>query len=179
MCEKCQQKQATVHMQQVINGEKSEYHLCQECASHAESPFSFEHFFQGLLNVFAMAYDHDQDHEHGQETGGAQKHVASPGPRCPVCKMSFLDFKNAGKLGCGECYKTFNREMDAVLKNVQGSSLHQGKFPRKFGAGMMAGRKLEHLRASLAKAIADEAYEEAARLRDVIKALREGGERDE
>jgi protein arginine kinase activator len=77
-------------------------------------------------------------------------------------------------LGCGECYKTFGKELESIFKNVQSSSRHNGKFPQKAGAEHLMKRELDKLRLTLAKAVESEEYEEAAKLRDRIREL-EGG----
>ena len=159
LCEKCLKRPATVHMQQYINGQVTETHLCQECAAQPDSPLSFEQFLHGLLDMF----------------GNMQENVSKQKPetsyRCAVCGLSFENFKRTGKLGCAECYQTFRREMDPILKNIQGSNRHDGKYPHKAGAGMLNRRKIDKLRLELTKAIEEEQYENAASLRDQIREL--------
>ena len=164
ICEKCQQRQATVHMQQTINGWKTETYLCQECASHSDPHISppLEQIFQGLMAAFAAP------HIHQQASGDLQ---ARQDYKCPSCGLTYVAFRNAGKIGCAECYVTFRTQMDAILKNIHASAQHQGKFPRKTGQNMMLRRKAEHLRLSLAKAVENEQYEDAARIRDQIKEI--------
>ena len=161
LCEKCLKRQAIVHMHQIINGQKTEVHLCQDCAGQSDSSLSFEQFLHGLLEVFGGMTDVSAQSPQRQET----RH------RCPVCGLSYEGFKRAGKLGCAECYQTFRREMDPILKNIQGSNRHEGKFPHKAGAGMLNRRKIDKLKVELSKAIEEEQYEDAARLRDQIREL--------
>jgi protein arginine kinase activator len=33
MCEECQMRPATVHITKIVNNEKSQMHLCEECAN--------------------------------------------------------------------------------------------------------------------------------------------------
>ena len=159
LCEKCLKRPATVHMQQYINGQVTEIHFCQECAAQMDSPLAFEQFLHGLLDMFS----------------NMQTNVSKQKPeinyRCSICGLSFDEFKRSGKLGCAECYQSFRREMDPILKNIQGSNRHEGKYPHKAGAGLLSRRKIEKLRIELAKAIEDEQYENAASLRDQIRAL--------
>ena len=159
LCEKCLKRQATVHLQKNINGQKTEIHLCQDCASQSDSTLSFEHFLYGLLDVFGAMPENVSAHK--QE----DKH------RCAVCGLSYEDFKRTGKLGCSECYQVFRREMDPILKNIQGSNRHEGKFPHKAGAGILSRRKIDRLKIELSNAIEEEQYENAARLRDQIREL--------
>ena len=162
LCEKCLKRQATVHMHQIINGQKTEMHLCQECAGQSDSPLSFEQFLQGLMSVF------------GSISENVSPLKTETKYRCPVCGLSYEDFKQTGRVGCAECYQTFRREMDPILKNIHGSNRHDGKYPHKAGAGLLNRRKIDKLRLELSKAIEEEQYENAARLRDQIRALEAG-----
>jgi protein arginine kinase activator len=168
LCEKCQQQQATVHMQQIINGEKTEVHLCSACAEEMEMPISFDNFFQGFLeSVFA-----------NHKASVAEDVQAQPRIQCRVCGLTYNDFKNTGRLGCAGCYDAFRKELGIVVKNMQGSNQHQGKFPKRFGAELAVKRRVEQLRLLLAQAVEKEEYEDAARLRDEIRDLQERGIED-
>lgn len=157
VCERCHQNPVTVHLQQIINGEKTELHLCQECASQFEMPISLEQFFQGFLGSFA--------------TPVREAKTAA----CPECGLSYNSFKNTGRLGCKTCYATFHKELSVLLKSIHGSNEHQGKFPKKTGAELQARRRLQDLRQLLNKAVEGEEFEEAARLRDEIRQMQAGG----
>ncbi|MDR1665269.1 MAG: UvrB/UvrC motif-containing protein [Clostridiales bacterium] len=163
LCEKCQKNQATVHMQQFVNGAKSEIHLCQACSlSLAEMPVSFEHLFQGVLDsLLSMTAD-----------AKTSKKASMPALKCEACGMTYEQFKACGKLGCEACYRTFSNELETLLKNVQGGSVrHEGKFPKRSGVALRQKREVDRLRVLLKKAVDDENFEEAAQLRDRIKVM--------
>lgn len=162
LCEKCHQKPATVHMQQIINGAKTEMHLCQDCSAQIDAPISIEALFNGLLGSFlSMAPEKQSSH--------VPKVLYEP---CPTCGMTYEGFKNGGgKLGCADCYRVFSRELKSIFKNVQASLRHEGKFPQRYGRSMFQKREAERLRELMRKAIADENFEEAARLRDEVRLL--------
>ena len=162
LCEKCHQKQATVHMQQIVNGIKTEIHLCQDCSTQENAPISIEALFNGLLGSFlSMA----------TEKQSTQKFHVKYEP-CQTCGMTYDDFKNAGgKLGCTDCYRFFSRELESILKSVQGSTRHEGKFPQKYGQDMFQKREANRLRELMQKAIENENFEEAARLRDEVRSI--------
>lgn len=162
LCEKCHHKPATVHMQQIVNGAKIEMHLCQDCSAQIEAPISIEALFNGLLGSFlSMAVEKQNSH--------ITRVRYEP---CPTCGMTYEGFKAAGgKLGCEACYRVFSRELDAILKNVQASVKHEGKFPQKFGRALFQKKEAGRLRSLMNKAIEDENFEEAAQLRDEIRVL--------
>ena len=163
LCEKCHQKPATVHMQQFVNGTKTEMHLCHDCSVQIEAPISIDALFNGLLgSIMSMSAE--------AKPGGHFSRVKSE--PCPTCGMTFEGFKACGgKLGCEACYRVFSRELGAILKNVQASMKHEGKFPQKFGQEMFRKKEAGRLRSLMQKVIEEENFEEAARLRDEIRSL--------
>ncbi|MCL2015299.1 MAG: UvrB/UvrC motif-containing protein [Defluviitaleaceae bacterium] len=169
LCEKCNINQATVHMQQIVNGEKTEMHLCQNCSLNIDAAASIDALFNGLLGSFLTG---------GNVEKSNPKIVINYKP-CPRCGMTYDSFRNGGgKLGCAHCYKTFTHELNPILKNVQASVRHEGKFPQKSGRDLFKKREVVRLRGLMQKAIDDENFEEAAKLRDEVR-LMEYVEHDE
>ena len=132
----------------------------------SDSPISLENIFKGLM-------------ESVQSTGAIpqpnspkfpQKARKAPGP-CAVCGLNYEQFKTTGKLGCESCYQAFPKEIVALFKNVQNSSRHEGKYPKRSGAGIRQRREVDKLRNNLQQAVEDENYEEAARIRDQIRSM--------
>jgi len=125
-------------------------------------PINFENLFHGFLDsLLSMSATNKQNNQK------PEKSIV----KCPTCGMTHEGFKASGKLGCVDCYRTFARELEAVLKNVQGSTRHEGKFPRKSGLVLFQKREVDKLRQQLIKAIENENFEEAAQLRDRIRAM--------
>jgi protein arginine kinase activator len=86
--------------------------------------------------------------------------------------MTYDDFRKVGRLGCAECYPTFKRSLGSLLKRIHGSPMHVGKSPlRLLKSSKVAKSELLELKRKLEKAIEQEAFEEAARLRDQIRRL--------
>ena len=52
---------------------------------------------------------------------------------CSVCGQKLSAFYKTGYLGCENCYKEFESEITATLKNIQGGSFHVGKKPEFYG----------------------------------------------
>jgi len=158
LCEKCKKNAATVHMQQFIGGMKKEIHLCQECSFQMDMPISIENIFQGFLTSLQSM----------TATMSAKNPPVAP---CSRCGMTGEQFKSGGKLGCEACYQAFAKEIEALFKNVQSATRHEGKFPRRMGVDLRVRREADSLRLQLKKAVDDENYEEAARLRDQLRSI--------
>jgi len=152
-------------MQQFVNGQKVELHLCQQCAFKIDNPemlVSLENIFKGFLDQLNTKYFNQPSAPH-------RAHTAPKA--CTRCGMTFQKFKTGGRLGCDVCYFSFKKEVEVLLKNVQGSTRHEGKVPRRMGGAILSKRLLGELRAAQQLAVEQENYEEAARLRDEIRAL--------
>ena len=163
LCNECQEKLATVHLIQVINGQKIENHLCESCASKKgglifdpSQKFSLPNLLGGM---FGSVY-------------GVQDMPAKGKPaQCPNCGVSFMDIKQVGKLGCSECYKFYEQEMEASLRRIHGNSQHSGKIPRRGGEKFLAKKQLDELKNRLQEAVRAEQYEKAAEIRDQLKEM--------
>lgn len=164
-CERCKENEATIIAIQINNGKTQEVHICEKCAQENSSnnlaiPMSFQDFFQGILDIIGM------NSQYNYYTNGK----ISIESNCHVCGMTYSEFKKTGRLGCENCYRTF-KQLDTVLKNMQGSNKHLGKIPNRGRSELVVKRELDKLRQQLSEAIKTEKYEDAARLRDKIRAI--------
>ena len=83
--------------------------------------------------------------------------------------MNYGDFAKNGRLGCAGCYASFQKPLATVIKQVQRSCCHVGKKPSRIPKETRSVHDLRQLQEKLRKSIQEEAFEEAARLRDEIK----------
>jgi len=170
LCEKCQKNTATVHMKGLVNGTLKEVHFCQECSINMvnmEMQLPLGNIFKDIMeSVQSMGAQMTI----GQPANTRPIQHKAPGP-CTVCGLNYEQFKTIGKLGCEACYQAFPKEIVALFKNVQGSTRHEGKFPKRYGSQILQQREVDKLRSILKKAIDDKNYEEAARIRDQIRAM--------
>lgn len=172
MCEECGKNPATVRFEQVVNGKKTVMNLCADCAGRRGV---FNVFFQPTFSINSLL---------SALLGSQMKALPAPEigeeeRRCRICGMSYRDFARVGRLGCSRCYETFEDRLNPLLRRIHGSDRHIGKAPVKAGGAAKVRRELEDLKKQLAAAIATEAYEKAAELRDKIKAIEEKLRRDE
>lgn len=163
VCNACKTNQATVHLTEIVDEEMTELHLCESCARKKSASME-QHF--GLSDLLAGLADFGTPL--GEET---EVKLA-----CQSCGMTYDDFKRVGRLGCSHCYQAFQKSLAGLLRRIQGSGQHVGKSPKKEGSPktpVEAKPKsdLELLHEKLKKAIQEEAFEEAAKLRDKIRTL--------
>lgn len=162
MCEACGKKVATVHWTEMVNDVIRKMHLCQACAAakglDVNNPAAFSDVLLGLGVQ--------------KEPAAKEREVA-----CPLCHMRIADFKKTSRLGCQACYDTFADELKPLLEAMHKGQQHVGKVPAypqdaptaPLGAPLPPLPSLAVLRQKLDGAIAAEQYEEAARLRDLIR----------
>ena len=171
LCENCHQKEATVHLTQIVDGKVEKYHLCEGCAE--EKGIDVHGQPMDLGGVLANLKE---------QLAHLKENAEEPGPSrpavCPSCGMTRTEILKKGRLGCDRCYEFFAAEMLPVVVSLQHGDQHLGKVPRHASARMKNSVEQARLRRELDKAVAGENYELAARLRDQIKALpAEGADR--
>jgi len=164
-CDICGKKKATVHLTEIVDEQMSELHLCEDCAR--EKSVQMEQQF-GLADLLAGLTDF----------GKQVKDVEKVKLKCPNCGLTYDEFRKSGRLGCSQCYRSFQEYLVTLLKKIHGSSQHLGKAPVNIPQSVKTKiDSLQELRSQLLKAIQNENFEEAARLRDQIRELEKRGEK--
>ncbi|MFD2925265.1 UvrB/UvrC motif-containing protein [Halobacillus naozhouensis] len=168
-CQRCHNRPATVHLTQLLNGEKTEIHVCEQCAK--EKGYMHDHEENFILNdlltgLFNFETKHSlKGHPHSAPSPKEQL-------KCPNCGLTFQEFAKAGKFGCAECYKTFDDKLNPILRRVHsGNTRHDGKIPRREGGNLHLKRQMDEYKSDLQRLIEQEEFEEAAKVRDEIRSL--------
>ena len=94
---------------------------------------------------------------------------------CPVCGITFFEFRNEGRLGCPHDYVCFEAELEPLIVNIHGATEHVGKRPRRASGDSDWQTDLIRLRRELKEAIEEERYELASELRDEIQRIEKNG----
>ncbi len=160
LCSICKEKTATVHLTQIVGDKMQKMDLCEDCAKAKgiNDPTGF-----GLADLdLVLGLGASQQIE--QSAGGVEL-------KCPRCGFTQADFKKSGRLGCPECYQTFAEGLGGLLKTMHKGTRHAGKTPEALRSSRDLSDRLKTLETKLARAIKDENFEQAAALRDEIKAM--------
>lgn len=184
LCDNCKKNKANVSYTEIINGEKREMHLCEECSHklgvdniNFNIPIDFSSFFGGLLE------DEVYNTPEFMPLFNTVKEL-----KCDNCNMTYDEFIEKGKFGCPECYNVFSSKIDSLLRRLHGSSKYTGRKALNVGNNEKDNNinpknsenteskkesktkgKIEKLQDDLKKAISEERYEDAAKIRDEIK----------
>jgi protein arginine kinase activator len=169
---KCQQcdKSATFHITELTGGKPQELHLCEEHArqylTQTEEEPSVTPSLAGVL-------------AHQLAVGQTAEELARLDQRaCPVCGITFYEFRNHGRLGCPYDYVCFQQELEPLIVNIHGDTEHVGKRPKQYAAGTENRTQLIRLRREMKEAITEEDYERASELRDEIRGIEESPKDD-
>lgn len=155
-CQLCSNP-ATVHLTDIVDSHKKEMHLCQSCAEQQQMLNKKQE-----LNLPAILQSLIGQHL-GQQTDELSRLT------CPACGIKYMEFRAQGRLGCPHDYLVFRDGLAPLLQRIHRSDRHLGKVPHRsiLPAEQMA--ELVELRRRLQIAIDREAFEEAARLRDLLR----------
>ncbi|WP_377887120.1 UvrB/UvrC motif-containing protein [Alkalihalobacillus sp. R86527] len=175
-CQECGERPATLHFTKIVNGQKTEFHICEMCAKEkgdvepGTNHFSIHNLLSGLLNFETPINESSSHPIYNKERQS-----------CPKCGLTYQQFTQVGRFGCSECYNTFSENLDPIFKKVHGgNSVHSGKLPKRAGAAIEIERKVQNLRSKMQEYIQQEEFEKAAETRDLIRSLEykasEGGE---
>ena len=153
-CDKCD-KPATVHLTEILNGEKIEKHLCEDCAATEGITIKSNVPISQLLEDFILQTTTAEDLDD---------------LTCDICGLSFTDFRTQGLLGCPNDYDAFGSALEPLLQRAQEGAVHHvGKVPSRAKVDQKKNASILRLRQDLKRAVEIEDYERAAKLRDQIK----------
>jgi protein arginine kinase activator len=159
ICNQCQERDAVVHLTQIVDNAVTQVHLCEKCAAE-----------RGIETSSSTA-----THVLGEFLQAAQQQAAQmPGDaaRCSYCGTSLRDFRASGRLGCARCYGAFEQSLRDLLRRVHGSATHVGRtYAAADEPALERDATLSELRGRLADAIRGEEFELAATIRDQIRTL--------
>lgn len=162
LCQNCHKNLASVRYAEVVDGKVSDLHLCQDCLAAREGSVSPGFEFATPTPFLRKKKD------------AAVAEAGAEDRSCTACSTSLQGIMETGKVGCNVCYETFPAELEGLLEGIHIALTHRGKVPRLDDARVRVRSELQSKRALLKTALGVENYEEAAILRDQIRALEIG-----
>ena len=163
LCQICNKRKAGIIFYRIINGKKTKINICEECAalftnklsSLTLPQFNINDLLIGLLSAIDF-YGKDEDILINKEL------------KCANCHLTYEEFRQTGKLGCGQCYSYFKNRLKPLLIKLHGNYHHNGKIPHKIKNMMNRLSEVSRLKKELNVAVYREEYEKAAKIRDKI-----------
>lgn len=175
-CENCREREAVIHLTQIVNNSVTTMHLCEPCAAE-----------KGVETGSSVAKFPLGDFLASLGKGGGSEPAGEQGldVPCPACGSTLRDFRQTGRLGCADCYAAFEPHLRDLLRRLHGSTRHEGesyrvagppvltpgRVPVAIAAATVPNQPLDDLKAALRRAVEAENFELAAELRDRIRVL--------
>src|SRR3954463_504635 len=155
-CQHCE-KPATFHITELTGQKPTELHLCEDHARQYLAPADdSEQTSPTVAGALAKQLKVGQTAE---ELARLDKRA------CPVCGITFYEFRNQGRLGCPHDYVFFEKELEPLIANIHGETTHKGKKPRQGATGTQQRTEVIRMRREMKEAIEKENYERAKELR--------------
>ena len=166
-CQHCE-KPATFHITELTQPSGPvKIHLCEEHARVYLAQESEEATPNALASLLAKQLKLEQT---------AEQLAKLDKKTCPMCGISFAEFRQAGRLGCAYDYVCFQQELEPLLLNIHGSDTHKGKRPARMTGAPDRQHRLLQLRREMQDAVTREDYERAGQIRDLVRRIDEGDE---
>jgi len=163
-CDECQERPAAIHLTQIVNDSVTTVHLCEQCAAE-----------KGVQTGATVAKFPLSDFLASMGKGGgasSQSPVGDDTAECDHCGGTLRDFRESGRLGCPDCYRTFSGHLRDLLRRLHGASQHVGELYMAAVSGRSGDAPgIGELRDQLRRAVESENFELAAELRDRIRVM--------
>lgn len=176
ICDLCCQNDASIHIDEVINGFKKSINMCEPCARKKNLKLQSitGSWFSDTINSISLPKIIELEENQ----------------RCPLvcsnCKLTLEEFRKTGKLGCPACYCEFGNVIREILPVIHNGEVHNGRHPDltrncdnnepKVAASKIVDNAEGHittLEKILEDAVATEDFELAAVLRDQIGTIQD------
>ncbi len=165
-CQRCD-RPATFHITELTGGKPRELHLCEDHAREYLTQPGGESSVAGPMAA-ALAHQLAQQMAVGQT---AEELRRLDKQACPVCGITFYEFRSQGRLGCPYDYTSFKTQLEPLIVNIHAESEHVGKRPTHPVARSQRLTQLIRLRREMKQAVEEEQYERASQLRDEIRQI--------
>ena len=177
VCQSCKEREATILFRHIRGNEKRTFRLCSRCATRRARKSGGESPETPAVSggTPESKPDAPPKKQGPKQINVVVGHLSLSEPveqvECSECGMTYKEFRKLGRLGCSGCYEAFSAQLERLFKRIHGATRHEGKGPRPSGG---SGDEWRKLREALRQAVAEEAYEKAAAIRDRIAQLKAG-----
>jgi len=160
-CQICNENDATIHLTEITDGQRSEMHICERCAAEQGLAIKSQLPINELLSSLLAVQPTDD------ELSDSSQPIS-----CPHCGLTLEQFRKEGVLGCPNDYEVFGKSLLPLIEKAHdGKTTHCGKLPSKTPKNTKKQIQLSNLRQQLDAAVQSENYEKAAKLRDKIEKI--------
>lgn len=163
MCDECGERPANIHLTTIVDGEKRDFNLCSECLARKKE-LSVD--FGAIASRLSQMIRQKQE-----KAAEPEAEIPIPDISCAQCGTTYAAFRASGRVGCAQCYEAFRQPLTEWMRLERGAVRHIGRESGGVACSVSLRMQLGKLRRMQKTAIANEEYEQAALLRDQIRAL--------
>ncbi|MBE5796798.1 MAG: hypothetical protein E7327_05390 [Clostridiales bacterium] len=162
-CEECGVNEACYTISVMMGGQVTQRHLCADCMARMNMSIAtgnVKHLLSAIMSAI---------------TGTVAEPAEEPREDvvCERCQTTLSQFTKSGRLGCPACYRAFREQLTPMLQQIHGRVEHAGRKPLDTEEAQRSRSRHEELQRLLEAAVAQEDFEQAAVLRDQLRALKD------
>ena len=158
LCQICHKEEATVYVIDIYNGKQLAMYICENCAQQQHLEDMFSKSTMAIHELMSSIFKFSQH----------TSLIAKPELQCPSCGITFSHFKKSGRFGCANCYDVFRENLIPIFRKFHQAEKHCNKREEKDAFKLDT---LMSLKKQLSRAIGEEDFELAIKLRDQIKKM--------
>lgn len=162
ICDICKSNESAIFLQRNYGIRTKKYYICQNCAEKLGISADSENVSQAFSIIEGVI------NKRNNTANFKFSSLPNLTKICPVCSSSFDEIFSQGKIGCAECYHTFE---DEFIKRYNITSEYSGNLPKRLKGYRSTLTDRVDIRMKLERAIQNEEYEKAALYRDYLKVL--------
>lgn len=177
ICDICKENESDLFLQKNNGLKKKKYYICFECSqklgissdsSNVSEAFTIVEKFINERNKRSLKQGIINTNSTTDDNTFKSTDLPNLTKICPVCGTSIQSIFDQGKIGCSECYHTFE---DEFINQYKLSNEYTGNLPKRLKGYRSILTDRVDIRMKLERAIANEEYEKAALYRDYLKVL--------
>lgn len=159
LCEECKVNEASCTLSVMVGDKVTTRHLCSDCMEKMNQTLTSGNIRSLLSSILSAITGNDTPEEKKAELV------------CPRCHTTLSQFTRTGRLGCPKCYEAFREQLQPMLLQIHGRTQHAGRQPLRSEEAQRARTRQQELTRLMDEAVALEDFEQAAVLRDQLKAI--------
>ena len=163
ICQICGKHNASILVQQIVNGMAKELYLCKSCAKKHNLYADEQKMHLSLKNIFEGLLPKTLQQESASEIPHSDV--------CPECGTRIGVVQEKKMIGCPYCFFYFRDTVVKLMQEVGEDIFYGGAMPAQCETYPAKQLSLQQLELELQRAVNNEEYELAAYFRDKINSL--------
>lgn len=156
LCEECGNSEAAYTVSVLMGDENVTRHLCPACMGKMNAGIAagnIRNLLSSLMSAITASRKTGEDSaEEDEQQDAAEDPEASV--LCERCGTSLASFRKTGRLGCTGCYEAFRSQLQPMLEQIHGQTVHAGRRPLSTAPEQQLRSRRDQLTRLMAQAVA-------------------------